>query len=199
METTNVSFRYWGIFWVDASSGDRIQQCFAQIARLLRVDDNIDSVKRQLANTSQAWLLVFDNTDDPKLSLAPYLPAGNRGDIIITSRNPQCQSYNTVGYKEVGRLSPDDSVSLLNKIVYGATCPSQQNTEESQKIAETLGCLALAIVQAGAYTRETSCSLHDYLEIYERRERNMLQYLPTHLGTDHRYRLHDMASVGRHD
>lgn len=182
-----MSFRYWGIFCVDASSKDRIQQCFVQIARLLQVDENIDSIKRTLANTSQAWLLVFDNADDPKLSLAPYFPAGNRGDILITSRNPQCQIYNTVGYREVGRLSPDGSVSLLNKIIYGATSPSQGAAEEVQKIVETVGHLGLAIVKAGAYIRETSCSLHDYLELYNLRQRDLLQDLLKHLGTDYQY------------
>jgi tetratricopeptide (TPR) repeat protein len=150
------------------------------------VNENIDSIKRTLANSLQAWLLIFDNADDPDLSLAPYFPAGDRGDILITSRNPQCQAYNTVGYQEVGRLSPKDSVSLLDKIIYGATSRSQEASEEDQKIVETVGHLALAIVQAGAYIRETSCSLHDYLELYKRRRRNLLQDLPKHLGTDYK-------------
>src|SRR5947207_11096341 len=63
-------------------------------SRLLQLDENVDSVKRILANTLQAWLLVFDNADDPNLSLSSYLPPGNRGHIIITSRNPQCVHYN---------------------------------------------------------------------------------------------------------
>jgi len=150
------------------------------------VDEDIDSVKRRLANSSQAWLLVFDNADDPNLKLAPYFPAGNRGDIIITSRNPQCQSYNTVGYKEVGRLSLDDSISLLSKIIYPENHALPQNTEESKKIVDALGCLALAIVQAGAYIRETSCSLHDYLEIYKTRKK-VLEHLPKHFNTDYQY------------
>jgi tetratricopeptide (TPR) repeat protein len=187
--------RYWGIFWVDASTDDRIQQCFAQIARLLQVDENVDSVKRQLANTSQTWLLVFDNADDLNLSLGPYLPAGERGDIIITSRNPGYQHYNTVGSQEVERLSLDDSLSLLTKIIYGATSSSQQVAEEGKKIVEALGCLALAIVQAGAYIRETSCTLQEYLEIYETRKRNLLQYLPKHLGTDYQYSVYTTWQV----
>jgi hypothetical protein len=87
----------------------------------------------------------------------------------------------------VGRLSPDESVSLLNKIIYGLTGPSQQASEEGQKVVETVGHLALAIIQAGAYIRENSCSLHDYLELYKRRRRNLLQDLPKHLGTDYKY------------
>ncbi|KAJ9496115.1 hypothetical protein H2202_008361 [Exophiala xenobiotica] len=178
--------RYWGIFWVDASTDDSIKRSFTQLARILQVDENVDCMKRTLANSVQAWLLIFDNADDPSLNLAPYFPAGNRGDIIITSRNPQCQHYNTVGWREVGPLSPQDSMSLLNKTVYGMINPLQVATEESKKITERLGHLALAIVQAGAYIRETSCSLREYLEIYQRRKRDLL-YLPTHLGTDYRY------------
>jgi tetratricopeptide (TPR) repeat protein len=54
-----------------------------------------------------------------------------------------------------------------------------------KQIVEVLGCHALAIVQAGAYIRETSCSLPDYLEIYQRRKKDLLEHLPTHLGTDY--------------
>ncbi|KAK5260992.1 hypothetical protein LTR40_003095, partial [Exophiala xenobiotica] len=179
--------RYWGIFWVDASTDDSIQRSFTQLARILQVDENVDCMKRTLANSVQAWLLIFDNSDDPSLNLASYFPAGNRGDIIITSRNPQCQHYNTVGWREVGQLSPHDSMLLLNKTVYGLINPLQVATEESKKITERLGRLALAIVQAGAYIRETSCSLREYLEIYQRRKRDLLLHLPTHLGTDYRY------------
>ncbi|KIW35358.1 uncharacterized protein PV07_02057 [Cladophialophora immunda] len=179
--------RYWGIFWVDASSDDRLQQDFAQIAQLLQVDETVDCVKRRLANAAQTWLLVLDNADDPDLSLSPYLPAGNRGDIIITSRNPTCQQYNTVGYRHVRQLSSDDSVSLLNKIIYGSSNSSELDTHLLQEIVETLGCLALAIVQAGAYIRETSCSLYKYLEIYQSRKTSILQRVPKHVATGYQY------------
>lgn len=109
--------RYWGIFWIDASSDDSIKQSFTQIARILRTDmdgnTTVERVKRQLANTSQSWLLIFDNADNPDLSLTPFFPTGDRGDVIITSRNPSCSVYNTVGCKEIGRMSPSDSTALL--------------------------------------------------------------------------------------
>jgi hypothetical protein len=197
--------RYWGIFWIDASTDESIQQSFKQIARLLQVDENIESVRRSLANASQPWLLVFDNADDPNFSLYSYLPTGNRGDIIITSRNPEFQQCNTVGYKEVSLLSQDDSVILLHKSVYGVTGPSKQDTGESKKVVQTLGCLALAIVQAGAYIRENSCSFHEYLEIYEKHRRHFLQYLPMHLGTGYQHSVYATWQVSvdmvesRHD
>lgn len=114
-------YRYWGVFWIDASTHDSIQACWTQIALILRVDKDINSVKRALANTSQTWLLVFDNADDPNLSLTPYFPAGDRGDIVITSRNPECHQYNTVGCREIGRLSNEDAEALFLRIAYGDT------------------------------------------------------------------------------
>lgn len=151
------------------------------------MDKNIDCVKQVLANTSQAWLLVFDNADDPNLSLAPYFPAGDRGDIIITSRNPESRQYNTIGSREIGRMSYEDSEALLLKTAYGDTAPDNRFKGEGWKIVKTLGRLALAIVQAGAYIRETSCPLDDYLECYRRRQKEVLAYFPKHSGTDYRY------------
>jgi hypothetical protein len=148
-----------------------------------------------LANTSQSWLLVFDNADDPNLSLAPYFPAGNRGDILITSRNPACCQYNTVGSREIGRLSVDDSVLLLIKTAHGDTTLANEIYEDGKKVVEALGCLALAIAQAGAYIRETSCSLKDYFEIYERRQKELLGYLPKHTGTDYGYTVYTTWQV----
>lgn len=47
---------------------------------------------------------------------------------------------------EVGRLSLNESMSLLNKVIYGITSPSEDTVEEGQEIVETLGYLPLAIV-----------------------------------------------------
>lgn len=92
----------------------------------------------------------------------------------------------TVGFQRVGQLSLNDSLTLLGKIIYGTTIVRHDDgMEESKKMVETLGLHALAIVQAGAVIRETSCSLHGYLIIYQRREEELLLRLPTHLGTDY--------------
>lgn len=106
----------------------------------------MDSVKRVLANTLQASLLVFDNADDPNLPLAPDIPAGDRGDVIITSRNPECRQYKTVGSREIGPLSYGDSEALLFKTVNGGTAPDDRLKGEGRRVASTVGRLALAIV-----------------------------------------------------
>jgi len=138
---------------------------------------------------------VFDNADDPNLSLTPYFPAGDRGDILITSRNPGCCQYNTVGCKEIGPLSADDSVLLLVKTSYGDTTLADNDYQDGNKIVEALGRLALAIAQAGAYIRETSCSLKEYLELFKRRQKDLLGYFPKHTGTDYGFTVYTTWQV----
>ncbi len=138
---------------------------------------------------------MFDNADDPNLSLTPYFPAGDRGDILITSRNPGCCQYNTVGCKEIGPLSADDSVLLLVKTSYGDTTLADNDYQDGNKIVEALGRLALAIAQAGAYIRETSCSLKEYLELFKRRQKDLLGYFPKHTGTDYGFTVYTTWQV----
>jgi hypothetical protein len=183
------------VFWIDASTIDSIRRGFIQIALILQVDQDIESAKRALTNASQPWLLIFDNADNPKLSLTLYFPAGDRGDIIITSRDPECQQYGIVGSKEVGRMSTDDAVVLLAKIVYGTASLDTPEKQAGQEVVETLGCLALAIVQAGAYIRETPCPINEYLELYRRRLKEVLTYFPQHVGTDYRYTVYTTWQV----
>jgi hypothetical protein len=51
------------VFWIDATTIDTIRRGMAQIARLLLVDEDIESVKRMFANATHPWLLIFDNAD----------------------------------------------------------------------------------------------------------------------------------------
>ena len=67
--------------------------------------------------------------------------------------------------------------------------------EDYKKIVEALGGLALAAAQAGAYIRETSCSLKEYFELYERCQRYLLWYLPKQTGTDYGFTVYTTWQV----
>ncbi|KAF7511604.1 hypothetical protein GJ744_003767 [Endocarpon pusillum] len=125
----------------------------------------------------------------------PPPPAGDRGDIIITSRNPECRQYNTVGCQEIGRMSYEDAEALLLKTACSGTAPEVHFHREGRIIVETLGRLALAILQAGAYIRETSCPPEEYLEHYRRCQKEVLGYFPKHNGTDYRYTVYTTWQV----
>lgn len=191
-------FRYWGIFWIDASTHESIQQSYNQIGQVLKIDQDIDNVKRFLTNTSKAWLLVLDSMDDPDLELNRYVLVGTYGDVIVTSRNPQLRSYTTVGQLEIAQLPLAQSVELLKPTVGSPTTVwSSHDLDGIQEIVENLGYLPLAIARAGAYLRKMHCSLSDFLKTYERRRPEVLHYAPKHNGTDYYYSVYDTLEVSK--
>ena len=132
-----------------------------------------EGFKRFLTNSTMPWLLILDNADDPSLEVAQYFPLGNRGAIIVTSRDIQCRKHATIGSKELLNMGCDEAISLLLR-----SADLDSNNERLQDralpIVRTLGCLALAIAQAGASIFQGICSLTDYLEIYKHSRTELL-------------------------
>ncbi|KAI0399300.1 tetratricopeptide repeat domain-containing protein [Xylaria palmicola] len=161
---------FWGVFFVDGSSVQNIQKSLGNIARLAGKDPNANAALEWLSTAKQRWLLLFDNADDPDINIESYFPRGESGHILITTRN---QFFKVLGSVEpkffnFRGLKSDEASDLLLK----ATClpvPWQPDLKGSaSKVIDALGYLALAIVQAGAAIRKRLCSLHDYLEWYDR-------------------------------
>lgn len=106
------------------------------------------------------------------MDLEKHFPAGERGFVLVTTRNPYNRTLGTVGEKfydfEKEKLGTDDSNELLLK---AADEPRRITSvrEAAARIAERLGYLPLAIVQAGkAILRGMcTCNLWNYLDIYD--------------------------------
>lgn len=130
------------------------------------------AAKHWLANLSYPWLLLIDNADDRNMDLEKYFPAGERGFILVTTRNPYYRTLGTVGEKfydfEKKRLDADESNELLLK---AADEPRRITSvrEAAARIAERLGYLPLALVQAGKaiFRGMCNCNLSNYLDIYD--------------------------------
>lgn len=141
--------RFWGVFWIDATSNETAQEGFLNIARRCKQQQNISSVQEWLSGRDH-WLLVIDNADDPALDISKYFPAGHQGTILITTRNPDCTKHSTVGSCRVDQMSPKDAVTLLLKSARVEEAERENGGKCAEEIVEVLGYLALAIVQAGA-------------------------------------------------
>ncbi|KAF2006584.1 tetratricopeptide repeat domain-containing protein [Amniculicola lignicola CBS 123094] len=162
---------FWGVFWVDGSNRRRLQQTFSQnVSTIAEVDPNEKAALHWLSNLSEPWLLIIDNADDPTLELDEYFPKGNRGHILITTRDPIHKSYGTVGEKffEFQELKSEEASCLLLKAAGQERPWDSKLSHIATTIAKTLGFLALAITQAGRTIRQGYCKIHDYLEFYER-------------------------------
>ena len=162
-----------------------IERSFLHIAKNCGLDNDLDSVKRWLSNIPESWALIFDNADDPSLDISRFFPVGNRGVILITTRNPGCKFHATVGSSELGRMETDEAITLILRT--GDVLSNQTVQKAAEKIVLALGCLALAIVQAGAVIRMGRCRIEEYPAIYSRRRKDLLQekMLPGNEGYEH--------------
>lgn len=102
------------------------------------------------------WLLIFDNAEQPE-EINEIVPRGP-GHVLITSRNHSWGSV--VETLPVDVFSRQESVEFLGKRL-----PGKVSAEETDRLAEELGDLPLALEQAGALQAETGMSVDEYFRL----------------------------------
>ncbi|ERF72190.1 hypothetical protein EPUS_02077 [Endocarpon pusillum Z07020] len=171
--------RFWAIFWVDASSEASLERNFIDIAIECGLQErSLNAGKRWLENTEHTWLLIVDNADDRKIDYSKYLPSGNRGNILMTTRNPECSIHCTVGQELLEKLDVDDAEKLLLKA--SGIDESQWDVRKpaAANIVQLLGRHALAITQAGAFVRKGLCTLEEYPHEFQHQRQRLLRFCP---------------------
>lgn len=177
---------FWGIFFIDTSSADMAEQAFSRMARVCKAGETMDSFRKCLTNSLEPWLLILDNADDPLLDISRFFPLGNRGTIIITSRNPDCKCHAPLRSREIRDMEIDEAITLLLRS--GDLASEDQNTRDlALPIVQTLGHLALAVSHAGASIRQKTCSLEDYLYMYKRHRKKLLSNRRVQTSSDYKY------------
>lgn len=170
---------FWGIFWIDASSEETARQTFIDIGRLCGANvGTFEQVKTWLANIRHSWLLIIDNADNPDIDYAAFFPSGNKGNIILTTRNPQCRDLATIGFEDLDHLDLQDAKSLLFKAAGIAASSREHNSKAAEKVVQDLGVHTLAIIQAGAFIKLRFCSLEGYPILFRGKEEQLLKYRP---------------------
>ncbi|KAL8729496.1 MAG: hypothetical protein Q9181_004988 [Wetmoreana brouardii] len=161
---------FWGIFWINASSPQSVQHTYSTIAQVGGVEPNERAAKDWLANLDHPWLLLIDNADDLSTPLEELFPEGDRGVILVTTRNPVNRMYGTVGEGSYHfeRLAEVEANDLLLRAACEPTPWSNTALEYAGNITTRLGFLALAILQAGKAIAKRICTLGNYLEVYDR-------------------------------
>ncbi|CAF9923178.1 MAG: hypothetical protein ALECFALPRED_002317 [Alectoria fallacina] len=159
--------RFWGVFWIDATSMETARQSFAKIGKQGGMEATLDAGKYWLSNCEEPWLLIINNADDPSLDLLSLFPEGDRGHILVTTRNPNLTVHGTNGAMELKGLKPRDASLLLLKAAVTPKPWDNAIEDVANKVAAALGYLALALVQAGAVILQGMCNLQDYLKFYD--------------------------------
>jgi tetratricopeptide (TPR) repeat protein len=166
-----VHLSFWGIFWIDASTDETAEMGFATIGGLANKDTTFEAGKHWLANCTKPWLLVIDNADSRDMDVSKYFPAGGRGHILVTSRNPNTVVHATIGEANFGEMDEEDAITLLLKAAHQPGTDDYKDRtrrELAKPITSALGYLALALIHAGATIRRRLCTLESYLRVYSR-------------------------------
>ena len=160
------------VWWISAEqSGLIIEQIAALAAQLGCAEPDAPAVPAAQAAMAELrargrWLLVFDNAETPR-ALAPWLPGGTRGHVLITTR--------TSGWSEVAAAPVEvdvfaraESVAILCERVPGLP------GADAGSLAEELGDLPLGIAQSASYLADSGMPPVEYLALVQRRAAHIL-------------------------
>ncbi|KIL57586.1 hypothetical protein M378DRAFT_87700, partial [Amanita muscaria Koide BX008] len=154
------------VFWIDASSEHTIDLCLRQIGQKYKVDatPSSESVLEWISDRDD-WLVVFDNADGGCQVVEKFIPPGNRGGFLITSRDKGLARITSGTCLEVTEMGEDDAIALLLKSAM-IDNNSVNVATAAKKLVAALGCIPLAIDQAGAYVMLSGCGLDHYLDLF---------------------------------
>jgi tetratricopeptide (TPR) repeat protein len=180
--TTRDKYSY--IFWTRADDTSSLIAGFIDMAELLELreknskdlNEAVQAVKRWL-ESNDGWLMVMDNADRPE-QVKPFLPPDHNGRILITSR---AQNLDVVGILrpiEMGVMPLDEAVRFLFNRARREDNDANEK-DMAAALAKRLGCLPLALEQAGAYIKATGAKFESYLAGYEDWRSKFNRYRPT--------------------
>ncbi|MBP2051739.1 hypothetical protein J2Z21_004716 [Streptomyces griseochromogenes] len=165
------------VWWIPSERPGQIGQSLVELAKRLGLvttsEANIagPAVREALreGRPYSRWLLIFDNADSPE-QVRPYFPTGGTGTILVTSRN---RRWGLVGGSlEVDVFTREESMELLR-----GSGPELAEGE-AEALAEALGDLPLALVQAAAWRAETGMPASEYLRLFESKQNELLETAP---------------------
>lgn len=165
------------VWWVAGEQPAGVVASLAELAEQLGVAVTGDADQSARAATTalgagrirSRWLVVVDNAGTPT-DFHGLLSAAARaegGHLLLTSRD---RGWSRVAEPtEVCELPRPDAVALLR-----ARAP-QLTSAEAARIADAVGCLPLALDQAGSWLAETSMSAPAYIKHIETRVQDIMR------------------------
>lgn len=188
------------VFWIHAGSAERMKSGSRDIANAVGIQgcdgpdvDILQKVKEWFeSEASGQWLLVYDNVDDVDLMygnehgrLASYFPRSTHGAIIMTTRNKQVG----IKFATAKNLVPLSTLTDAESLALMATKLGEDDSETThdlKELAEVLGGIPLAIIQATSFIQENGSTPARYLELYKANDSNKIELLSEDFEDDTR-------------
>lgn len=161
------------VWWIQSQEPSKLAADYAALAVPLGLPEKdeqdqkviVEAVRRRLERESR-WLLIFDNAERQE-DVAGYIPQGGGGHVLITSRS---QAWRAIANPQsVDTMEPKEAVDFLLKRT------GQNDENAAAELAKELGYLPLALEQAGAYIDAHASSFASYLDLFRKRQSDMLK------------------------
>jgi hypothetical protein len=176
-------FFYAYIFWISATTTDKLIEGMAKILDIVGHPERTRSEHSAKLTAARLWLedpqpsdgirwlLILDNVDMSVLEfLCEHLPQRNRkGCILFTTRAADVADALTGGCHPTLDLRVPDLVDTTHLFFTSAgvdasiVSPTQRS--QAEELVQALGSLPLAVVQAASYMKQTTTTLHKMLQI----------------------------------
>ncbi|WP_433289239.1 FxSxx-COOH system tetratricopeptide repeat protein [Micromonospora sp. CA-244673] len=171
---TEFAYRYAAeydvVWWIPAEQTGLIGEQFSKLGSALRVvapeassAAAAHAVKSYLRSRN-GWLLIFDNAESAD-DIGQWLPGG-AGHVIITSRHQRWTQL--AAPVEIDVLARAESILLLSSHY------PMLDVDQAEELAEALGDLPLALVQAASFLAETGMSVEEYRQALSSQAREVL-------------------------
>ncbi|CUS07624.1 unnamed protein product [Tuber aestivum] len=170
-----------GVFWVQGSGVLKFIEGFQVIAEHVRIplplaptdqEQFLASIKRWFEGPDSGdWVLVIDNADNGEGfigncgPISKFVPQGQRGTLIFTTRSLQVASWQGCERIDVGKMEEDEAHALFSKR-FGSWNGLGDEKEAITMILESLHHIPLAIVGAAAFMTETQTPPSTYWTIF---------------------------------
>ena len=160
------------VWWINAQRHELLGEQFAALAEVLGLTQfgvELQVVRRVVLaglRERDRWLLVFDNAEGPE-DVADWLPGGS-GHVLITSRSG--------GWAEVAMPVDVDVLPRAESAAILRNRVPQLAAEDADQLAEALGDLPLAMVQASSYMAGTGMPAKEYMGLLMSRAGQLLDH-----------------------
>ncbi|KAJ5623136.1 protein kinase subdomain-containing protein [Penicillium lividum] len=179
------------IFWLSGKDQGTLVQSFSSyFSRLPEQPEIPDDVQRRFQKVREwleiegnsRWLIILDNVDKytsadsatgDSYDVRKFFPETDHGSILITSRLTELAELGQLF--PVRKLEQSDAIELLlsESGLLSSTDKHLKASADTLSLATRLDGLPLAIVIAAAYMRNTSTSITDYLDLYQKSWREL--------------------------
>ena len=180
-----------GVFWISMEDERKFESSVSDLALRLGIEANsfdltLSKFLTWISKREKPWLLVIDDIDQLNLSEQMHMVLSGRwkrqasGHVLLTTRREPKELCRLVDLEpsccvEAFAFSEEEAKRFLVTRCGAATTGKEVALDE---LVRELGCLPLALEQAGAHIKALQCSISNYLEEYKIQRLTLLNHNP---------------------